>query len=344
LQSVDLTNSSSSNFCAVDPSDHAHGVSCYLSSIWMSGFGLAADSSGSIFFVTGNSGAHYSPPTNYLNLQESVVKVAPDLSSVVDVFTPRNLLEGGDPDFGAGGALLLPDQSESSFHLAVAAGKDGNMYLLDRDKLGGLSPSGPPASIIGGSPIPARQIAPALAANGSFPNSMAGPAYFMGADGVGRVVSSGDKAMVWKVATSASNTPMLQIDTWADLSGKSPHRIQAPGFFPTVSSNGTREGSTIVWAVERPLNFGTMEVTLHAIDPSKNDAVIFSHPAGIWPHANANANIVPVVSNGKVFVASYKELEIFGLNATGRLPQNDAHSITAQRNSGPQAVLPNSFR
>jgi hypothetical protein len=205
------------------------------------------------------------------------------------------------------------------------------MYLLDRDKLGGLSPSGAPASIIGGAQVPARQIAPSLAANGSFPNCMAGPAYFMGADGVGRVVSSGDRAVVWKVAVSTSGPPALQMDTSTSLSGKSPHRIQAPGFFPTVSSNGTKEGTTIIWAVERPSDSATMEVTLHAIDPSKNDAVIFSHPAGSWPHVNANANIVPVVANGRVFVASYKQLEIFGLNADGTVPQIPTSAITAPR-------------
>ncbi len=103
--------------------------SFFLSSIWMSGYGLAADDSGNILFVTGNSDANtYDGVTN---IQESVVKISPTLTTVLDVFTPSNQvsLDQGDVDFGSGGALILPDQQGSIPHLAVAAGKDGNMYL-----------------------------------------------------------------------------------------------------------------------------------------------------------------------------------------------------------------------
>jgi len=40
---------------------------------------------------------------------------------------------------------------------------------------------------------------------------------------------------------------------------------------------------------------------------------LFQGAAGTWPYTGGNANIVPVVANGKVYVASYKELAIFGL-------------------------------
>ena len=66
------------------------------------------------------------------NIQESVIKISPDLSTVLDLFTPSNwsALDQRDHDFGSGGVLVLPDQPGSYPHLAVAAGKVGSMFLL----------------------------------------------------------------------------------------------------------------------------------------------------------------------------------------------------------------------
>ena len=113
----------------------------YLSSIWMAGYGLAADDKGDILFVTGNS--DYNTYDGVTNIQESVVKVSPTLTTVLDLFTPKNqpTLDQGDIDFGSGGALVLPDQPGSIPHLAVAAGKFGTMYLMNEDNLGGYSPA-----------------------------------------------------------------------------------------------------------------------------------------------------------------------------------------------------------
>ena len=100
----------------------------FLSSIWMSGYGPATDDAGNVLFVTGNSEAgSYDGVTN---IQESVVKMSNTLTTVLDLFTPDNqqTLDQKDGDFGSGGVLVLPDQPGSIPHLAVAAGKDGNMY------------------------------------------------------------------------------------------------------------------------------------------------------------------------------------------------------------------------
>ena len=123
------------------------GYPFYLSSVWMSGFGLASDASGSIYFATGNTtGDTYDPISN---ISESVVKLSSDLTTVQGLFTPTDsrygisVLNGTTPgnsidnDFGSGGVLLLPDQQGSASHVAVAAGKVGQMYLLNRDNLGG---------------------------------------------------------------------------------------------------------------------------------------------------------------------------------------------------------------
>src|SRR5580700_7912838 len=86
--------------------------SFFLSSIWMSGYGLATDDSGNILFVTGNSDYSGTTYDGVTNIQESVVKVSSDLTTALDLFTPSNQasLDEGDQDFGSGGVMVLPDQ------------------------------------------------------------------------------------------------------------------------------------------------------------------------------------------------------------------------------------------
>jgi hypothetical protein len=117
----------------------------HLGSIWMSGAGPATDGTtvGDVYFVTGN-GARVKNKCNSdrqsqvsWDLQESVVRVTGDLVQVVDSFTPRNWcdLDADDRDFGSGGVLIVPDQRGRSRQLLVAAGKDGQMYLVNRNNL-----------------------------------------------------------------------------------------------------------------------------------------------------------------------------------------------------------------
>jgi hypothetical protein len=87
---------------------------------------------------------------------------------------------------------------------------------------------------------------------------------------------------------------------------------QDPGFFTSVSSNGTQPGTAVIWAVARPANANPAQVTLYALDAA-NARQLFAEDAGTWPNTGGNANIVPTVANGHVFVASNKELAIFGL-------------------------------
>ncbi len=268
----------------------------FLSAIWMSGYGLAADHSGNILFVTGNSDFSGTTYDGVSNIQESVVKVSPNLTTVLDLFTPMNQasLDQTDSDFGSGGVLVLPDQPGSTPHLAVAAGKDGNMYFMNEDSLGGYSTT--QNNVLGTYGVGA---------------CWCGHSYFVDpVDGLARVVSSGGRtAKVWKLQTSP--TPSLtKITTSPSIGGG-----QTRGFFTTVSSNGT--ASPIIWAVSHPVSMTSSNVNLFAFDPESGGstmAQLFTASAGTWPNTGGNANIVPVVANGKVFVASNKELRIFGLH------------------------------
>ena len=99
---------------------------------------------------------------------------------------------------------------------------------------------------------------------------------------------------------------------------------QNPGFFTSVSSNGTTAGSAVIWAVNRPFDT-MMDVTLYAFDASTGTQ-LSSATAGTWPTTH-NANIVPTVANGKVYVASYKMLSIFGVAGPARPLINESKFV-----------------
>ena len=217
----------------------------FLSAIWMSGYGPATDDEGNILFVTGNS-----EPNTYdgiSNLQESVVKISSTLTTVLDLFTPSDQvsLDKADVDFGSGGVLVLPDQPGAKPHLAVAAGKDGNMYFMNEDDLGGYSPK-------------TNHVLGTYSVGGCW----CGQSYYVDpTDGLGRVVSSGGAvANVWRVQTSPK--PALDLAISSSSIGGGQHQ---PGFFTTISSNGTAH--PVIWALAHPANTKTAPLRLLAFNP-----------------------------------------------------------------------------
>ncbi len=286
----------------------------FLSSIWMSGYAPATDDSGNVLFVTGNSDPSGTTYDGVTNIGESVVKVPSTLGTVSDLFTPMNQgsLDQGDTDFGSGGVLVLPDQAGSTPHLAVAAGKDGNMYFMDEDSLGGYS-----------------TLKNNVIATYSIGGCWCGQSYFVDSDGVGRVVSSGNSTIeVWKIATSP--TASLTNTISGSISGS----IQDPGFFTSISSNGT--SNPIIWALSRPNGNTGNPISLYAFNPDStggNMTNLFSSPAGNWPNTGGNSNLVPTVADGLVFVASNQQLQIFGLTGT---PNGTNTTLTSSTNPSVQ--------
>jgi len=266
----------------------------FLSAIWMSGYAPAADDAGNILVVTGNSDYSGTTYDGATNLQESVVKVSPDLSTVRDIFTPSNwsYLDTGDDDFGSGGVMVLPDQPGPFPHLAVAAGKVGDMFFMNEDSLGGYSSSG--NNVLG---------------TYSIGGCWCGQSYYVDpTDSFPRVVTSGGwNVEVWQVQTTA--TPALNLVSQSStLPGG-----QDDGFFTTISSNG--RNNPIIWALSRPVSSSSTAIRLFAFNPDSGSTLnpIYSGVAGAWPTFTGNANLVPVVANGQVFIASYRQLRIFGL-------------------------------
>lgn len=274
----------------------------FLSAIWMSGFGLAGSASGDVYFITGNSdfaGNSFDPVKN---IEESVVQMPADLSGVSHLFTPMDAVHGwkqldqADQDFGAGGFMLLPPQAGQPSNLAVATGKVGITYLFNADDVSnGQSGGGAAYSTV------------------TSDACWCGPSYFVGSDGISRIVTSGNNtAKTYKL--SVSGTPSLTLDkTLGQVEG-----AYFPGFFTSVSSNGTNAKTAIVWAMGRPTDFSQEQLKLHAFDAEKGGQIFVAN-AGYWTNSISDSNTVPVVANGKVYVATVKSLAIFGLSKAGTL-------------------------
>ena len=122
-------------------------------SIWQSGAGLVADSSGNIYFLDANGTFDTTLNSNgmpangdygnaFMKVSTSGNKLTP-----ADYFTMSNTVSesNADEDLGSGGAMLLPNETDSSGtvrQLAVGAGKDANIYVVDTGNMGKFNSSG----------------------------------------------------------------------------------------------------------------------------------------------------------------------------------------------------------
>ncbi len=216
--------------------------------VWMAGDGMAADSGGNLYFLDANGTFDTTFDLNGFPSQSDFGNAMIKLSTsgtlaVADYFETYNTVteSDDDEDLGSGGEVLLPDQTDTLgavHHLIVSAGKDGNIYLADRDDMGKFSPSGPI------DPNIYQEVTGELS-GGVFST----PAFFNGVlyyGGVGEAL----KAFPLTNAMLAT-TP----------SSQSTATFSYPGTTPSVSANGTQNG--IVWALESSMS---APAVLHAYD------------------------------------------------------------------------------
>jgi hypothetical protein len=303
------------------------------SGIWMSGSGLAADvvdpinhPYGRMFVATGNGNGSFNPTPPYTsdtNFSEDLIRL--DLTNgaltPVDSFTPFNqdYLNAGDKDTASGGILLLPDQSAGGHtHLLLQAGKEGRIFLVDRDNMGGYSPT---------SDAIVQEIPPAPSTTGYQINPLYGmPAYWNG--NVYFWGSNGD------LLKQFSFTNGLLSTTWIT---RSPQFLSQgyPGPIPVVSANGNTNG--IVWTVD-----GSAccldQVEVATPGPAvllANDAL---NVATLLYSSNQNLNrdnpgvavrfVVPTVINGKVYVGAQYQVSVYGLLSGAPPPPDFSLSAT----------------
>ena len=111
--------------------------------IWMGGGAPAIDAGGNMYFITGNG--TFDANAGGANYGDSVVKLGTTNGlAVIDYFTPSTeaTLDANDTDFGSGGAAVLVDQPTGPVaHLLIGGGKDGSLFLMNRDALGHFNTS-----------------------------------------------------------------------------------------------------------------------------------------------------------------------------------------------------------
>jgi hypothetical protein len=262
-------------------------------SIWMSGGGLAADSSGSVYLITANgafeptlTAGGFPQNGDYGNSFLRLAITGGSLT-VADYFAPANEVaeSAADQDLGSGGPMLLPDVTDSGGvvrHLIVGAGKDGNLYVLNRDNMGKFSSSGN---------------ADWQELDGALPGGVyATPAYFNGTVYYGDV---GGSLKAFTITSAKLSSIPASVTTT---------QFGYPGTAPAVSANGTSNG--IVWAVEN----GSPAV-LHAYDAADLTHELYnsSQAAGGRDDFGAgNKFITPTVADGMVFVGTPNGVAVFG--------------------------------
>jgi hypothetical protein len=264
------------NILNVSPNAHYSGI-------WMGGGAPAADNNNNMYLITGNGQfdvTNASSPNN--DYGDSLLQLSGNLA-VSSYFTPSDQSNdnANDVDFGSGGAAVVLNLPSGTIkHLVVGGGKDGTVYLLNGDSLGGLGDS---------HALQFFNIGTEIHAIGAFWNN--------------------------NLYIAASNGPLYSYSFnssthlfGTSFSSESAINYGWPGPSPSVSSAGSSNG--IVWALE-DTNYCTQGSTgcgsavLHAYDASNlgtelwNSSKVAGDTAG-----NAVKFTIPTVANGKVYVGT----------------------------------------
>ena len=273
----------------------------YAGGMWESGMGMAADAQGSLYVVTGNgtvgdSGAE----TNLTNRGNSALKLTVSGSTlhVASYFTPFNYQAQNDADldYGTMGSLLIPNSS-----YLLTGGKDGNVYLLNKDNMGGWVSS-------------ANQVQQVVAL-GSNANMHCQAAYYIG--------STKEFMYVWSENDPLRAIPFNRGTNLLDQSGEIDYSGGGPtgqsGAVLAVSSNGSRDSTAILWASYAfsgdAENFVTPGIlrAFAATDVTRelwNNHQNFSRDgAGMYAKFSS-----PTVANGHVYLPTFSnKVVVYGL-------------------------------
>ncbi len=254
--------------------------------IWMSGTGIAADASGNLFLATGNG--TFETSGSPVDFGDSIMKMTFSGSTfnVIDYFTPydEQYMDGNDADLGSGGVLLLPDQHGSHIHELVQAGKEGSIYLVDRDNMGhfhSTDNSQIVQNITG-------QIGPLFSAPAYWNNNV-----YFGA--------LGDNLKSFSLSNGLLSTAPTS---------RSPTTLGSPGPTPTISAHD--DSNAILWAVDTSQN---NDAVLHAYDAT-NLALELYNSNQNWARDSVGLPVkfaVPTVANGKVYVGAAGQVSVYGI-------------------------------
>ena len=273
--------------------------------IWQSGGGLVSDGPGRIFFTTGNGGAisgprgGNSPPGT---LGEAVVRVDVQPNATLqanDFFMPFNAktaLDPADVDFGSGGPVALPAPffgTPQFPHLMAVAGKEGFVYLLDRDNLGGV------ANGTGGADNVVSRVGP----NGGVWSK---PSVWPGDGGYIYLVTNSGPLFAYHYSVDGTGRPTLAV------AGRSTDNFGYTSGAPVVTSNGTASGTGLVWLLwSSGSGGGGAQLRAYDVLPDGAGHMVERFRAPIGTAAKFAA---PGVGNGRIYVGT-RDGAVYGFGA-----------------------------
>ena len=237
--------------------------------IWMSGGAPAADSNGNLYMITGNG--DWDGTSQF---GDSFLKLSGG-TSVASYFTPSNesALNGSDQDLGAGGAAILIGSN-----LLIGGGKEGKLYLLNRDNMGGKT-SGDTG------PVQAFSVGNAIFATPAFYQNTLYLAPIQG-----HLKAYNFNSGTFSTSPSSQSGPSYGF----------------PGATPSISAQGSSNG--IVWTIDR-------NAVLRAFDATNLGTELWNSTMHGNDHAGPYVKFtVPTIANGKVYVGTGNEISVYGLS------------------------------
>ena len=274
----------------------------YAGGMWESGAGMAADAQGNLYVVTGNGTVGVSgDPTNLRNRGESALKLTRSGSTlrVASYFTPYNYdyLSNNDLDYGGMGSLLIPNSS--SF---LTGDKAGKLYVLNKDDMGGYTSS---ANQV-------QQVIPLSTRS----EMHCQPAYYKG--------SATEFVYIWPENEPLRAIPYDRIGNVLDQNGMivsfgAGGPTGHSGAMLSVSSNGTRDGTGILWAsyaFSGDAEHGVMPGVLRAFDVRDITKELWNNRQNPLRDAGgAYAKFSPpTIANGHVYLPTFfNQVVVYGL-------------------------------
>ncbi len=267
---------------------------------WMSGAGIAADSTGNIYIPSGN-GDFDTTNDPATETSDTLLKFGTtnQTLTLLDYFTPYDqaTLQANDWDLGSGGTLLLPTQPGSYPDIMIQTGKEGRVYVVDRDQL--TTGNSHYCSGCTNDPEIIEE-----SASGAIGRVFGMPAYW------------NNNIYFWGVNDVLKSIPVTAgLPDFTNIASNTTE-IGYPGATPSISSNGTTSGTAILWAVDTSQFKSSGPAVVYAFDATNVSSQLWN--------SNLAANsrdvpgvaakyAVPTISNGKVYIPTSSEVDVYGL-------------------------------
>ncbi len=282
--------------------------------LWQSEGAISTDGT-YLYFALGNgfNGPNPAFDPTHGNYSESVVKLDPSqpgLMPVADYFTPFNWqsLDNSDADLGSGGVMLLPDAVGSTAHphLMVETGKDGHIYLIDRDNMGKFNAT-------------TNMIVQDVVAG---PGGVWGnPAFYQESASSGLLIyhGSGSDTREFRI----TNGQIQLISSGNYIAYRSNQSFGFPGAQPIITGNGADNTTALDFELQSD-NYGTQGPEALHVYMTRPTATTGTMPelynsnmTGLRDKLAGSVKFTTsIVSNGWVFVGQEFDFSIFGLFPT----------------------------